>query len=62
MMVAEVVKNSKLNAPHPITILSTVEISGDFLEEFEELMQMLSVKSRKENGIIRFDVLQDAES
>lgn len=61
-MVSEVVQNVKSKAPQPITIFSTVEVSPEKNEEFEEMMQALSIQSRKEKGIIRFDVHQDAEN
>lgn len=61
-MVDEVVKCCKAKVPQPITVFSTVEVNAEQQEEFVQLMQNVSMQSRKEKGVIRFDVHQDAEN
>jgi len=46
----------------PISILVTVEIEPDRIDDFKKALSVNAVKSRLEEGCYRFDVLQDREN
>ena len=42
------------------TIIVQIEVKPEHLEEFKVLIKHYAVESRKEEGCVRFDVMQDA--
>lgn len=47
---------------HPLTIVVQVEIAPDRVDEFKEVLKYDAEESRKEEGCLRFDFLQEVGS